>query len=320
MGRGVRLVLGLGLTAAALWLADPAAVVRAAAGADPRWLGLAVLLLLPDRALMAWRWLLLLRAFDRARRVPLAAVLRVFFVSTFAGTFLPSVGGDAVRAIALSRHAVGLAESAATVLMDRLLGIWALLLLGAAGLLASPLGRGDPGVIASLGLCAAGCAGVGSFLASERAAAVCRRAVRLLPAAAVRTPIERLLDATRRYRRHPRLLALGTAGSIAAQLLRVLQAYCLGRSLGLEAGFAVYAVLVPVALLVLLVPITIYGLGTGQLAFVWLFGRAGVPSAEAFALSVLVIGLGALGNLPGGLLYAFAKPAREPRAPRAPLV
>ena len=42
------------------------------------------------------------------------------------------------------------------------------------------------------------------------------------------------------------------------------------------------------------------------MAFVWFFGRIGVPQAEAFALSVLFVALGVVGNLPGGLLYAFS--------------
>jgi hypothetical protein len=37
---------------------------------------------------------------------------------------------------------------------------------------------------------------------------------------------------------------------------------------------------------------------------VWFFARAGVASADAFALSVLFVALGIVGNLPGGLLYA----------------
>jgi hypothetical protein len=36
---------------------------------------------------------------------------------------------------------------------------------------------------------------------------------------------------------------------------------------------------------------------------VWLFSRAGVPPPQSFALSVLFVGLGILGNLPGALLY-----------------
>ena len=55
----------------------------------------------------------------------------------------------------------------------------------------------------------------------------------------------------------------------------------------------------------MLLPITINGLGTGQAAFLWTFGAAGVGKPEALALSILFIALGILGNLPGGVLYAL---------------
>ena len=64
-----------------------------------------------------------------------------------------------------------------------------------------------------------------------------------------------------------------------------------------------YFVSIPVILLIMLLPITINGLGTGQAAFLWTFGAAGVSRPEAFALSVLFIALGIVGNLPGALLY-----------------
>ena len=55
----------------------------------------------------------------------------------------------------------------------------------------------------------------------------------------------------------------------------------------------------------MLLPVTINGIGTAQVAFVWTFGQVGVTSAAAVALSVLFVGLGVIGNLPGGILYLF---------------
>jgi hypothetical protein len=90
------------------------------------------------------------------------------------------------------------------------------------------------------------------------------------------------------------------------QILRIVQAYCLGRSLGIAVGVAAYFAFIPVILLIMLLPITVNGLGTSQAAFVWFFARAGVPNAPAFALSLLFVGLGIVGNLPGGVLYALS--------------
>ncbi|MGH9313463.1 MAG: lysylphosphatidylglycerol synthase domain-containing protein, partial [Vicinamibacterales bacterium] len=94
----MRLAVGLALTALALWLADPAAVWRAGAAARPAWIAAAVALVALDRALMAYRWLVLLRALAPGVRPPLGAVMRIFFLSTFVGTFLPSIGVTLVDA------------------------------------------------------------------------------------------------------------------------------------------------------------------------------------------------------------------------------
>ena len=117
-------------------------MLAAAAGADWRPMAAAVLLVLVDRALMAYRWVVLLCTVDRALRPPLGALLRIFFVSTFVGTFLPaSVGGDAVRAFSLSKLNVRGGDAVASVFMDRILGVASLLLMALVGL---PLVRGTP--------------------------------------------------------------------------------------------------------------------------------------------------------------------------------
>lgn len=312
MARLLRLAVGLGLTALALWLADPIAVWNAGAMARPAWIGAAVALVALDRALMAYRWIVLIRTV--AGPVPLSVIIRVFFVSSFVGTFLPSVGADAVRAIGLARHTVSAADAAASVVMDRLLGVWSLLLVACVTLWGAQAARRDAGVLVTLALTAAACAIAALILFSDSAAAALTRAIGTLPGARLRHATGRLLEAVRRYRHAWQSLANVTLGSVGVQILRIVQAYSLGMALGIGAPLSTYFALIPIILIVMLLPVTVYGLGTGQLAFVWLFGTAGVSDPQAFALSVLFVALGAVGNLPGGLLYAFGRSARAPIA------
>jgi hypothetical protein len=314
-GALVRAAVATILTAVLLWSADPAAVLDATARADLRWIGAAVLLVVVDRGLMAYRWMALLGPIDAAVRPPFRAILRLFFISTFAGTFLPgSVGGDLVRAYGLSRLNVPSGTAAATVLMDRVLGVLSIVVMGGAGLLFA--GRSDllsnGAVIVSLLIAGGCCAAAAAVVFDERAAALAQRAALMLPASRVRAIAGDLTTATRAYAHMHADLANVLVGSLAVQVLRILQAYALGRALGIDAALAVYFAFVPLILLVMLMPITINGLGTSQAAFVWFFGRAGVGEAQAFALSVLFVALGVVGNLPGGLLYMF-RPAAPSR-------
>ena len=302
--RAVRLGIAFALTSYLLWKNDPAAIGRAAAGADWRWIGFACGLVLFDRALMAWRWLALLRPVTPTT-LRLGAIMRVFFESSFVGTFLPaSIGGDAVRAYGVMRHDVAGSAAVASVAMDRTLGIVSVLLLGLVSALAFPaVVPAGVWVLLALGG-AASMAAAAVIFVDPIGDAVGRMAVRL-PGTRLRQVAQRVLEAVRAYRYHHSALAGVLAASVAVQALRVLQAWGLGRSLGIDASLAVYFVAIPICVLIMQVPVTVSGLGTGQAAFLWTFGPAGVAHPEALALSILFIALGIVGNLPGGLLYAF---------------
>jgi hypothetical protein len=225
------------------------------------------------------------------------------------------VGGDVVRAYGLTRLKVPGAIAAASVAMDRLLGVLSLLIAAVAGLAVG--GSRDlasnPAVDTSLAAIAVLCGFTALVVYSDRVEDWTQRMAARLPVQRVRALVSGLVQATRAYARYHRQLTTVLVASVAVQALRILQAYCLGRALGMAVPFSAYVEFLPLILLIVLLPISINGIGTSQAAFVWLFSRVGTPESQAFALSILFLALGALGNLPGGLLYAFA-----PRKPPQP--
>jgi glycosyltransferase 2 family protein len=336
-GSVVRLVVAVGLTAFILWKSDPALVWGIAAGARPAPLLAAVLLVVVDRTLMAWRWLWLLVPFAArpadGSRPPVGRwdVLHVFFVSSFVGTFLPaSVGADAVRATSLARMGVPMADAVASVFMDRVLGVLGVLAMGAAGLYLArdlpDLGRAvNASVLVALAVTALGCAAVAAAVFSARVAARLIALVQYLPWAKAHAAGSAVVGAVQRYASHHGLLGAVTLASIGVQVLRVLQAWCLGLGLGIAVPLPTYFAFIPIILLVMLLPVTVNGLGTSQAAFVLFFAAAGVGKPEAFALSVLFVALGIVGNLPGGILWtrsgltpAPATPLADAPTPRGP--
>ena len=302
-----RLVVAGVITAYVIRAANPSTVAAALGGVSGPWLAGASLLVLIDRSFMAYRWLALI---DPAERPPFLRVLRIFFESSFVGSFLPgSVGGDAARAWSLSRDGVSGSRSLASVLMDRLLGVIAIVASAMIGVALVPEARQSAGVVWAVAIGAIGCAFAVGVVFSDALDRLARGM--LAPLGNTGAALARLLDALRQYRLRPRPLLSVLGASAAVQVLRVAQAWMLGRGLGLTVPFDTYLAYIPVILLVMLLPVTISGLGTGNAAFVWLFGRAGVSSADAFALSVLFLALGLLGNLPGAILYVAA-PRRAP--------
>lgn len=307
MKAAARAAVAAGLTGYILWRSHPRDVLAALAGADWRLIAIAVLLVLVDRALMAYRWVVLLCIIDPAERPPFLEVMRIFFVSTFVGTFLPaSIGGDAVRAYSMARLKVRGSDAVASVFMDRMLGVASILVVAAVGLVLTRDLAGNVTIMLSLAVAASACVVTLVLVFSQGA-------VRVLSAALAPTPAvlrhggDRVLESIRRYAAYHGRLANVLAGSIAVQILRIVQAYFLGLGLAIALPLPTYFAFIPLILLVMLLPVTFNGIGTSQYAFVWFFGRAGVTPASAFTLSVLFVALGVVGNLPGGLLYAFGR-------------
>jgi glycosyltransferase 2 family protein len=302
-----RAAVAAGLAGYILWKSHPRDVLAALAGADWRLIAIAVALVVADRTLMAYRWLVLLCILDPAERPPFSEVIRIFFVSTFLGTFLPAtVGADAVRAYSMTRLNVRGSDAVASVFMDRMLGVASLFVMAAVGLLLARDLAANVTIVLALAVAAAACAVTLLVVFSATAARGVSAMLTPMPVK-VRATGDRVLASIRRYSAHHGALVNVFAGSIGVQILRVVQAYFLGLGLAIALPLPAYFAFVPLILIVMLLPVTFNGIGTSQVAFVWFFGRAGVPAASAFTLSILFVALGVVGNLPGGLLCAFGR-------------
>lgn len=307
----IRLLVGAGLTAYILWKSHPRDVLTATRGADWRPMAMAVLLVLVDRTVNFYRWVVLLCIVDRQKRPPLTEVMRIFFVSTFVGTFLPaSIGGEAVRAYSLAKLKVGGSDAVASVFMDRILGVASLLVMALVGLTLARDLAGNWTIVAALGVAGAACAVTLLLVFSAGAAALASLALQRLPQS-LQHAGARVLESIRRYSIYHVQLLNVLLFSVIVQVLRIVQAYYLGRGLAIAAPLGDYFAFIPLILLVMLLPITFNGIGTSQAAFVWFFARVNIPFASAFALSVLFVALGIVGNLPGALLYVGGRATRD---------
>ncbi len=100
-----------------------------------------------------------------------------------------------------------------------------------------------------------------------------------------------------------RVLAAVFGLSLLVQWLRIIEVFLLGTGLRLGVGLGYYLVFMPIGLLAFMLPISVAGIGVPQGVVVWLLRPVGVPDAQSFALSTLVVVLGVLGTLPGLWLY-----------------
>ena len=306
----VRVAVSVAILAYLVLTIDVGAALGAVAGLSLWHLAGALVLVLVDRLLMITRWTLLLRGTGTAIRFKSAAW--IFLVSSFVGSFTPAgIGGDAARAWTLTRRTADGGGALASVAVDRLLGVIAVALLGAAGAIVwYHRGAGSSGLwvlAVGTGLAAAVLATLWSDRIYEKA----------IPARWRRgwvARIGRLLQAVAAYRSAPRTLVTVFALSVVVQVVRIFQAAALAAGLGLDVPLGYFFVFMPVGLLLWQVPISVGGFGAPQGAIVWMLEPRGVPESTAFALSTLFVVLGIAGNLPGAWL--FLRSRRSSSAPR----
>lgn len=250
-----------------------------------------------DRSFMVMRWIGLVEALEI--RVPRLRVVKIFFLSTFFGSFLPSgVGGEAVRAMSFTRLTSKGVESVASVVMDRWLGLLSMLLMGLLSLTAFYHVYPHPALLGVVVVLSVGAIVGLMFLLSRRMHA---RAVGL----GVDNWIARGAQAMGRYRDRLGTLVVVLLLSIGVQGLRILQAYLLSEAMALDTPLIYFLCFIPPILIVTMLPISVGGWGTANVAYVALFSQVGMDPDGAFVLSVLILALGIVGNLPGGLIYAW---------------
>jgi uncharacterized protein (TIRG00374 family) len=98
---------------------------------------LSLVVVLAGQIAYAWRWALLLREVGLA--IPFTTVVRQYFVGMFVNNFLPStVGGDVAKVAYLGPNH-GYRRVAASLVVDRLLGVGLLALLASAAMWLSPI-------------------------------------------------------------------------------------------------------------------------------------------------------------------------------------
>jgi uncharacterized protein (TIRG00374 family) len=285
---------------------------------DPGLTGLAVATYVGAQVTSMARWKVLLAA--EGIGVPALTLFGVVLEGMFFNLFLPSlVGGDVVRGYRIYGLAQGRQASLASILVERLAGFAALMCiaLGALAIGHEALADGKVKAVVAA-MAAAFFVVVGAiFAVPGRAAAAGAAASRWGRALA---SLGRFHEALRAYRGHAGALAAALLLSFLLQGLGIVAMFLLGRAMALPVAFGAFFLILPVATVVAMLPISISGLGVREGAMVYLLGRLGIPSAEAIGLSLGWFGVFMLISAPGGIVFlaggAGAGLRQEARGPR----
>lgn len=289
----LRLGLGLALLAYLVMGGDGARFARTL-GRVPLWVpAAAAAWYLAGQALSAWKWRLLLRA--GGAEVSLWHCCALYWLGMFSNLWLPSsIGGDAVRIWQLRQDGIGGGAAAASVLVERLTGFAALLMLGACGLLFAQAGA-RVSTLLMVSLAAIIAIPIG-FLALRGAARGRLETMKL------GRKLLSVADAVAIYSRPGGRGALVAAMAISLgfQASQIALGIGLGRAVGLQLPVATFVWLVPLLALASLVPVGIGGLGVREAAAYALVGAV-APREVVVAWSLLWQATVWLSSLPGAV-------------------
>lgn len=258
----------------------------------------AFMLILLSRLATVGRWHVLLRSANVD--IELRQSLRLVFAGLFSANFLPTtVGGDLVRFAGGVRLRLDATAVAASLVMDRLVGMAGMatvLPLGLVRFFSLPLAPWPSGkTLQQVALPA-------SFV---RATAWARRKLPRLG--------QSLRQAVRLWLSQPRQLFVAYLFTWGHMLTTFLTVWVIFQALGEPVSFWWVAGLWSIGYFITLLPISINGLGVQEVALTYLFTNyGGVSLHSVFAMALLMRALPILASLPGALFVpALLQPEKE---------
>lgn len=242
---------------------------------------LAFAIVLVSRMFVTLRWYVLLRAAHA--QIDFWQTLKLVFTGLFSSNFLPStVGGDVVRLAGAVYMRLDAGMAAASLLVDRLVGMAGMALMLPAGLAAVTQGGTAGAVLVS--------AGVGALPWARR---LWEKGLAILRSA---------LQSSLYWLRNPKGLALAFVCTFGHMLCTYLTVSVLLRGMGSDLSMWWIGGLWSFSYFVSLAPFTVNGLGLQEVSIAYLYSQfGGVPVEAGLALAVLMRLLPMLASLPGAV-------------------
>lgn len=270
------------------------------------FMGLTILI-----GVMRWRMVLRVHGLD----LPVGRALEISFVAHFFNSFLlGSTGGDLMKAYYAARETHHKKpEAVVTVFVDRLLGLFAMLLF--AGLMMLPnlallgghrrLEALSALVLAMLVACT-GLTVLAFWGGLSRRFPSARAWLLRLPKGEW---LERSLEACRYFGRAPGFLPKTLGLSMVLNAVCVFQIMALAGGLGLTIPSRALFLIVPMIICISALPITPSGLGVRENLYVWMLAvpEIGIEPTQALSLSLLAYAGSLAWSLVGGIVYATFK-------------
>ena len=276
--------------------------------ADKLLIAGAFLLYFVGLCVIATRWKILLAV--QGVSAGFFTLVKSMLVAVFFNNFLPStIGGDAMRAYDTWKMGGGKTQSVSIIFIDRLLGIFTLFIFALLALLLSSI---DVSFIPNIKLwilLAVATGFLGIYILFFKAAVISRylHTDDQADSGLVRRLLLKVFDVFAVYNGKPGILFIALFLSVLLQLNVIFHYYLIALSLGIDISVQAMFIIVPVAIVVMMIPVSINAIGIREAIFVTMFAFYGVSNADALAFSWMSFVLITLLGVIGGIVFMLRK-------------
>jgi uncharacterized protein (TIRG00374 family) len=267
---------------------------------------IAVLLGILRNVIFAYRWKITLTVSGIKASFP--KLVKSYFVGTFFNLFLPTaLGGDVVRGYDLAMYSGKRMGAVTSVLIERIVGFFALAFIALLALLFGSSVIEDTAVTTVILIV---CLSYFVLAIIVFNAKIMKRLVAVLKFIKlwdIGKRLDRMYDSLYAFTAHKAILGQCFILSIICQTLAILAAYSLALAINLKLAPIYFFMVLPMIWIITMVPLSINGLGVREGAFVFFFTKVGVSDSGALLLSFLNFSQLIVLGLIGGIIYLFGQ-------------
>ncbi|MDD3375006.1 MAG: lysylphosphatidylglycerol synthase transmembrane domain-containing protein [Candidatus Omnitrophica bacterium] len=234
-------------------------------------------------------------------KVPFKSVARCFLIGSFFNLFLPtSTGGDVVKTIGLFRDTSEKTKVVASVLLDRVFGLVALVIVSIVAFASAYRIVYDKFLLIAIGMISLATALGILFLFNERLYSFACQVFNKWPV--VKDKLMELHYAIVLIKEKKQALFLVISISCFVQVLLAIVFYLTAKGLHQDVGLIYWIIFVPLICVASAFP-SIGGLGVRDVSSVYLFSKVGVAAATAASMSLINFLFMAIIGLIGAMVY-----------------
>src|SRR3989339_49832 len=275
-------------------------------GANYYLLVMAFSLNIVERLILTYKWNQLIRI--RGIDISFFRLFSINLIGGFWGLFLPSsLGTDVVRGYYLVKNNGEKSVSVSSIFVDRILGLFSLLLCSVVAVIIG----GDliSKVDIKFYVLALFAVGIFSFylFQKEGTARILEKILKKIKHHKLAELFIKLHTSILEYKKHPGTLLSSFFLTVLAHATHVLIFYIVALAFNISVPLIYFFLFIPIITLIIMIPISIGGLGVGEGVFITFFSLVGISMSDCVVMAFTNSIINILFTLSGGIVFLFFK-------------